>query len=145
MLFIISVETVGYATDVTNYITDGDVVNHIACPNDAFGFYGCTLDTTVETCANYLFVECRTCKSMPSLHSLILSISFSILLVIPLPCYNGQTRLANNHTTSDGISGTVEVCVDGMYVPVCGHSEAGVESPSDVAQYICHDLGYSEL
>ena len=126
-------------------------MSYIGCSNDTFGFFECFLSTTTDsTCAysdNYLSVECRTSKSIVSPHfpSINISLFFSHLnhIVTSIPsCYNGQTRLANNYTTSDSISGTVEVCVDGVYVPICGHSDAGVGSLTDVAQYICNSIGY---
>ena len=57
-----------------------------------------------------------------------------------IECYNGQTRLVNNYTTLDGIyiyiNGTVEVCVDGQYVPICG------DIASDIATRACHSILY---
>ena len=63
-------------------------------------------------------------------------------------CYNGQTRLADNYTTCDGvyeyINGTVEVCVDGQYVPICGHSDYGIEAniTDDIGTSVCYSIGY---
>ena len=34
------------------------------------------------------------------------------------------------------------MCVDGVYVPICGHSVTGVGSLTDVAQYVCYGIGY---
>ena len=63
-----------------------------------------------------------------------------ILTLSMLACFNGQTRLVNNYTTSDGIyeyiNGTVEVCVDGQYVPICG------DNISDIATRSCNGIGY---
>ena len=57
-------------------------------------------------------------------------------------CFPGQTRLANNYTTLDGIygiiNGTVEVCVDGQYVPICGIAS----NLSDIATSACHGVQY---
>ena len=63
-------------------------------------------------------------------------------------CFDGQTRLADNYTTSDGvyeyINGTVEVCVDGQYVPICGHSDYGIEAniTDDIGTFVCYSIGY---
>ena len=73
-----------------------------------------------------------------------LSIYYFNHIATSLPsCYNGQTRLANNYTTSDGvyeyINGTVEVCVVGQYVPICGDDIANI---SDIATRSCNGIGY---
>ena len=50
----------------------------------------------------------------------------------------------NNYTTSDGIyeyiNGTVEVCVDGQYVPICGDDI--IANISDIATRSCNGIGY---
>ena len=68
---------------------------------------------------------------------------FHIHVVVSAPCFPGHARLANNVTTDTTLTGTVEVCVDGEYVPVCGHSEANVGSLTDIAQFACSIAGYS--
>ena len=63
--------------------------------------------------------------------------------VFYVACFSGQTRLVNNYTTVDGIysyiNGTVEVCVDGQYVPICGDIAANL---SDIATRACHSIIY---
>ena len=42
------------------------------------------------------------------------------------------------------INGTVEVCVDGQYVPICGHSDYGIEAniTDDIGISVCYSIGY---
>lgn len=38
----------------------------------------------------------------------------------------------------------MEVCVDGQYVPICGHADSGVNAniTDEIANSICYDIGY---
>ena len=42
------------------------------------------------------------------------------------------------------INGTVEVCVNGQYVPICGHSYYGIEAnmTDDIGISVCYSIGY---
>ena len=160
---LFSVEAVGYNVGADYVGGATNAASYIMCPDSTiFGFLYCSIFATNDsTCAstdNYLSVECRTCKSLyfiylsiypsiyPSIHP---SIHLSTIIVSSAPsCYNGQTRLADNYTTSDGvyeyINGTVEVCVDGQYVPICGHSDYGIEAniTDDIGTSVCYSIGY---
>ena len=55
-------------------------------------------------------------------------------------------RIRYNITTStsnyEKISGTLEVCVDGVYQQVCGSEAADVNATS-VTEAACNDVGYT--
>ena len=100
------------------------------------------------TVSIYLSVCLSVCLSIYLSIYLITIYYFNHIATILPSCYNGQTRLADNYTTSDGvyeyINGTVEVCVDGQYVPICGHSDYGIEAniTDDIGISVCYSIGY---
>ena len=138
------------------------VIDTVTCPNDTFVLPQCIFDTTSqEPCVspdNYLVVQCSSGKFSLVFPFLLCSLSSLHLMNIlhvhvhvgfqPPSCFDGQTRLADNYTTSDGvyeyINGTVEVCVDGQYVPICGHSDYGIEAniTDDIGISVCYSIGY---
>ena len=56
-------------------------------------------------------------------------------------------RLANNVSLPEihGVSGFVEVCVDGRFVPVCGHETAKFNVGVDGLNQLCGILGFNGL
>lgn len=69
--------------------------------------------------------------------------------VIPECFIDGLTRINNNITTNNSetvsISGELEICVDGSYIPLCG-SEDDIDFDVELRSIVrvaCDDLGYT--
>ena len=107
------------------------IYDRISCTGNEQTLSACSKNVYYYSSCSITYTSGAVCES-----KIFFSINLILFLIVPTNCTSGAVRLVNGSSDSEGI---VEVCYQGVWTTVHGHSW----DYSD-ARVLCRQLGYHD-